>query len=500
MARSATEIPLADVFIRLAKCHEDVTVVIDALDECQDRRNILTLLRQLPSSIHLFVTSRDEVDIRRSFQSYPKLWEQEIRPDDVTSDIRNYIVRSLDDHLLQYPNFADRSLIHTVIKTLVKKANGMWADEATVFNRDPTDFTLLCRFLWVFFQVRNILECDTNNDIRDRLQNLPKGLEETFVRCLKQIDGHPSKNRLRRILRLVLCYESIEINDLVTLINVDEMDDHWSQCRTINDVSALISRCSHLITTITDSTGWLSITLSHFSVYQFLSSDPQSFDSAVRTLPQYHFYPIFDAYMAVANTFGRSHPIDGGPELLSAEAQFIARFHGHRQLLSRAADFLTTMFNVPMVENTQPSLVFPNATQVTLINCRFFEVLDEYYILTSQTSAKFSQGPYFWTELFPQPHVQCFLNGGELLSVNAACGIQIERDYPIEDFWPTDQIHVTLIGFDFVWARTNNWTIRPSVGIIRNKTTNMPMDIPLKRLGGSLSRSSGFEFCVSINI
>jgi len=175
------------------------------------------------------------------------------------------------------------------------------------------------------------------------------------------------------------------MNDLVSLINVDEMDDHWSQCRTINDVSALISRCSHLITTIIDSTG-SSFTLSHFSVYQFLSSDPQSFDSAIRTLPQYHCYPIFDAYMAVAITFGRSHRIDGGPELLSAKALIIARFHEDRKLLPRAADFLTAMFNAPVVEGyTQPSLVLPNATHVKFINCRFIRALDEYYILTDLT-------------------------------------------------------------------------------------------------------------------
>ena len=124
-AQSVTGIPLADVIIKLAKCCEDVTVVIDALDECEDRRNILTLLHQLPSSVRLFVASRNEVDIKSSFQSYSKLWEQEIKPDDIASDIRNYIVRKLEDHLLQHPDFSDRSLTDTIIKTLVEKANGM---------------------------------------------------------------------------------------------------------------------------------------------------------------------------------------------------------------------------------------------------------------------------------------------------------------------------------------------------------------------------------------
>jgi len=260
------------------------------------------------------------------------------------------------------------------------------------------------------------------------------------------------------------------MNDLVSLINVDEMDDHWSQCRTINDVSALISRCSHLITTIIDSTG-SSFTLSHFSVYQFLSSDPQSFDSAIRTLPQYHCYPIFDAYMAVAITFGRSHRMDGGPELLSAKALIIARFHEDRKLLPRAADFLTAMFNAPVVEGyTQPSLVFPNATHVKFINCRFIRALDEYYILTSQTSANFSRGPYFWTEVFPQHLIECTIAGEETCIVDAEFGIHFGPGHrggtrPVEEFSRTDQTHVTLENFDFICARTNNWTIRPSVGI-----------------------------------
>ncbi|KAF8800979.1 hypothetical protein BYT27DRAFT_7148099 [Phlegmacium glaucopus] len=481
-ARSVTEIPLTDVIIRLANGCEDVTVVIDALDECQDRRKILTLLRQPPSSVRLFVTSRNEDDIRRSFRSYPELWEQEVRPDDVASDIRNYIVRTLDDHLLEFPNFADRSLIHTIIDTLVEKANGM--------------------FLWVYFQVTNILECDTNDDIRDTLHNLPKGLEETFIRCLKQIDRHSSKDRLRRLLHLVVCYGSIGIDDLVSLINIDEMDDHWSRQRTINDVSALISRCSHLISTI-DFMGQLSFTLSHLSVYHFLSSDPQSFDSAVRTLPQYHFYPIFDAYMAIANTFGRSHHIDGAPELLGAKAQFIQSFHWHPNFLPRAAELLTTMFNAPLMENMQPSLVFPNATHVKIINSRFFSALDEYYILTSQTSAKFSRGPYFWTDVFPHPLIELTI-GDECRLVDATLGIHIQPDHrggtrPVEDFFPTEQTHVTLEDLDFIWARTNNWTIHPSVGIIRNKTTiraMFPAPTSYRIEGGNFDSITGGDICI----
>ena len=50
--RSVADIPLADVLRGLATCSscEHLTIVIDALDECQDREGILSLLHQLPSS------------------------------------------------------------------------------------------------------------------------------------------------------------------------------------------------------------------------------------------------------------------------------------------------------------------------------------------------------------------------------------------------------------------------------------------------------------------
>ena len=125
-ARSVNEIPLTDVIIRLVTSCEDVIIVIDALDECQDRRCTLDLLRQLPSSVHLFVTSRKENDIKLSFLSHSQIRIQEIRPNDIKSDVRRYTIRTLHDHLDQYPSFVqDSSLIHTIIETLVEKANGM---------------------------------------------------------------------------------------------------------------------------------------------------------------------------------------------------------------------------------------------------------------------------------------------------------------------------------------------------------------------------------------
>lgn len=330
--------------------------------------------------------------------------------------------------------------------------------------------------MWVFFQLQDIKRCDTDQDILNTLQDLPKGLEETFTRYLSQIDGHSSKDRLKRLLRLVVCYEFIGFNDLVNLMNVDEMDDHWSQQRTINDLPTLVSRCCHLISTIEYGSGPPSFALVHFSVYDFLTSNPQSFEGVIKTLPQYHCYPLFDAYMTVARTLGHSYHIIGGPELCGAAAFLIRQWHTRLDYLLPAADFLTTMFSAPLVEGMRPSLVFPNAIHVTFINCRLFSASDSYYILTSQTAAEFSRGPYILTDVFPQYSTREWIVDESLL-VSTPLTINVQPDFPaganpVEDTL-SDGTHIILEGFDFINSRNNNWIIHPSIGIIRNKTTTM---------------------------
>lgn len=126
--QSVNNIPLADILSGLATCSscEHVTIVIDALDESQDTEGILRGLRQLPSSIHLFISSRDEDDIRHSFKSHFTLRERKIKQVDISHDIREYLSKTLNEHLEKHPLFLpNRSLREKIIDTLVKNANGM---------------------------------------------------------------------------------------------------------------------------------------------------------------------------------------------------------------------------------------------------------------------------------------------------------------------------------------------------------------------------------------
>ena len=346
-------------------------------------------------------------------------------------------------------------------------------------------FRLICRFLYVFFQVKNILEgCVTDNDIRNALRSLPEGLEETFIRILTQIDKRPKllRTRLQRVLRLVVCFECIEIDSLIQLLDIAEMGDNWDPNKTINDPFNLISGCGHLISA-TVSTGSLFVTLTHLTVQQFLTCDPHSFDPT--TLSQYHCYPLRDAFMETASIFLKKRQMRGCPYPTTwhDECQLISRWRRISDFEASTSGFLSMVFNAPLNENARPgpSPEFPNATRVIAKNCRFIFAEDVYYILTSSQLADFSRGPYIWDKVFPQ---SAQLIATEIECFEAPCGIYVQDDQqativPVGNAFSRSTDEVIVMGIDFILATNSNWTIYPGVETIPGVTETGGRDHPL---------------------
>jgi hypothetical protein len=72
-------------------------LVVDGIDECEDREDLLACLSVIgysgeSSAIHVFATSRPESDISRSFSNFANI---KIHPSDAKSDIRGYIAKSM---------------------------------------------------------------------------------------------------------------------------------------------------------------------------------------------------------------------------------------------------------------------------------------------------------------------------------------------------------------------------------------------------------------------
>lgn len=93
---SITETQLLSVFREMASTFDNVYVVLDALDECQDRNDLFNFLEEIGTwqdvNINLLLTSRDERDITEAIeaveleQSWIKLTAAVLK-----EDVRTYI-------------------------------------------------------------------------------------------------------------------------------------------------------------------------------------------------------------------------------------------------------------------------------------------------------------------------------------------------------------------------------------------------------------------------
>lgn len=101
-----------------------ITLVLDALDECQDRQRLLDLLVRLADSptynAKVLVSSRRELDIQDTFDSMPRI---QIASDVVDMDIHSYL-----EYVIKTNRRLHRlspSLKETILESLTVGANGM---------------------------------------------------------------------------------------------------------------------------------------------------------------------------------------------------------------------------------------------------------------------------------------------------------------------------------------------------------------------------------------
>ena len=119
----------ADLFEAFLKClamESRTYVVVDALDECSDRVELVARLVRAAStvpSLSLLMTSREEHDIQESMEGLPHL---SLGASDMADDIETYVTselrRLLDSKKMK---LRDASLAERIRTTLTSKADGM---------------------------------------------------------------------------------------------------------------------------------------------------------------------------------------------------------------------------------------------------------------------------------------------------------------------------------------------------------------------------------------
>lgn len=143
-------------------------LVLDALDECEpgSRHKLVGVIKLLLSKserpLKVFISSRPDQDIRSHFLSEPNI---EIQARHNEKDIRKFV----DTEIVNHEGWRDMppSLQEDVVRTLLDRSQGM--------------------FQWVSLQIKQILQCTSENAIRNRLGKLPRDLKAAYDEIYNEI-------------------------------------------------------------------------------------------------------------------------------------------------------------------------------------------------------------------------------------------------------------------------------------------------------------------------
>ncbi|KAJ5727670.1 hypothetical protein N7493_005490 [Penicillium malachiteum] len=238
----------------------DCYILIDAIDESprgREREAVLRVLQTIRNwslpSLHLIVTSRDELDIRKSLDPSP---DQNIVMK--SSDIDKDIVKFVSYQLSNEPKLQRWKARHEDIEVkLTTMAGGI--------------------FRYVECQFNALKRARNRNQLDECLRSLPRDLDATYERLLCNIDEMYIED-VRRILTL-LCFSTrpLTVDELIDAHAIDLGDPpHLDRDGRLYELDDLIDICLGLVETsvIKDDSGRSTsiARIAHFSVQEYLES------------------------------------------------------------------------------------------------------------------------------------------------------------------------------------------------------------------------------------
>ncbi|CAD6581748.1 MAG: hypothetical protein ASARMPRED_000694 [Alectoria sarmentosa] len=246
------------------KIAASVYMVVDALDECQDRRTLLGGLKDIRSwnqeNLHIFVTSRRETEIEDvlcTLTTDTISLEESV----VDGDILTYVRYQLQNDV-KLSKWSEE-IRNEIEIALVNGANGM--------------------FRWVVCQLDAIRGSMKLGLLRKALRTLPKTLDETYARILKSIPEEHVEDA-RRILSCLICaFRPLAIEEIAeTVAIVIEGEPYYDMESRLQEPRDVLAICSGLVssTEFSRSTSpdgedicFKGLRLAHFSVKEYLTSD-----------------------------------------------------------------------------------------------------------------------------------------------------------------------------------------------------------------------------------
>ncbi|KAF9061011.1 ankyrin repeat-containing domain protein [Rhodocollybia butyracea] len=169
-------------------------IVMDAMDECQEKYEVYQWLNEVGGipNLYMVITSRDHFE--------PRTGEIYYQISLNNSGIDQDITMHLDREIVKY-GFKGK-LQDEIRESLIVQAQG--------------------QFRWVDCQLKNLQKCGSPSSTRKALQKLPRDLEETYTEALeKAYESDDAENAHHILLWLTYAFEPLNIGQISTMLAVD---------------------------------------------------------------------------------------------------------------------------------------------------------------------------------------------------------------------------------------------------------------------------------------
>ncbi|RII24200.1 hypothetical protein CUC08_Gglean011924 [Alternaria sp. MG1] len=242
-----------------------VYVVLDALDECTQRSELMAMLETVAGwqldNLHLLMTSRKERDIESSLEEYIRDEDAVcLQRDIVDQDIQRYVQQRLhDDKGLAKWN-KDAAVRQEIEAALMHGARGM--------------------FRWAVCQLDTLGMCCNQAMLRKSLASLPRTLDQTYDRILTAISEEYSEYAMRILQWLTFSARPLSVEEIAEVVAINvARDPAFDRDEVLEDPLEALNICSSLVTITTNGADGRSrpaqriIALAHYSVHEYLVSD-----------------------------------------------------------------------------------------------------------------------------------------------------------------------------------------------------------------------------------
>ncbi|KAI1780680.1 hypothetical protein F4818DRAFT_396473 [Hypoxylon cercidicola] len=244
----APQVPFLLEALELVSREGRIVVLIDALDEIEDRQESLDFFRlvhDMMGNISFLVTSREEQEIRQNLVGF-----RNIRIEDQVTEVDEDIAKYTDFRLQTDPSlqWIKADVKSDISKSMQTEASGM--------------------FRWVQCQLDTLSKLRSVKAIRESLSQLPHDLHETYDRILARITTADQEFARRVLLWVSFAVTPLTLKELHTAIAIEADMDYLDEESLLHNPNDILSLVSGLIT-ITDRG---HVTLAHMSVKDYLLS------------------------------------------------------------------------------------------------------------------------------------------------------------------------------------------------------------------------------------